>query len=203
MKLWDITRELTAAPVYPGDAAPRLQQVQQLALGDICNLTNLSMCAHNGTHLDAPLHFIPDAPAIDGVDLTACCGPCRVVVFDGLLLGDEAERLVARYPAERLLFKGEMSVDTSAAYVLADAGLRLIGVEAQSVAIADRTAAVHRHLLGSDVLLLEGLDLSAVPEGEYLLFAAPLKIAGCEGAPVRALLVEQERLELEPAFTKK
>lgn len=203
MKLWDITRELTGAPVYPGDAAPELRREQQMALGDMYNLTTLTMSAHNGTHLDAPLHFIPEGTAIDGVDLAACCGPCRVVAFEGLLLGDEAERLVARYPAERLLFKGDMSIDTSAAYVLADAGLRLLGVEAQSVAASTCTAAVHRHLLGSDVLLLEGLDLSAVPEGEYILFAAPLKIAGCEGAPVRALLVEQERLELEPAFTRK
>ena len=203
MKLWDITRELTSAPVYPGDASPELRREQQMALGDMYNLTTLSMSAHNGTHLDAPLHFIPEGTAIDGVDLTACCGPCRVVASEGLLLGDEAERLVARYPAERLLFKGNMSVDTSAAYVLADAGLRLIGVESQSVAAATCTAAVHRHLLGSDVLLLEGLDLSAVPEGAYILFAAPLKIAGCEGAPVRAILWEQERLELEPAFTRK
>ena len=203
MKFYDITRELTGAPVYPGDPAPELRRIQQMALGDLCNLTALSLCAHNGTHLDAPMHFIPDGAAIDEVALTACCGPCRVVAFDGLLLGDEAERLVARYPAERWLFKGNMHIDLSAAYVLADAAPALIGVEAPSVATADRTEAVHYHLLGREILLLEGLDLSAVPEGEYFLFAAPMKIAGCEGAPVRAVLVERDSVELEPAFSRR
>ena len=203
MRLWDITKELTSAPVYPGDLAPQLTRVQQLDLGDHCNLTNLSLSAHNATHLDAPLHFIPDGDAIDDVPLDACCGVCRVVAFDGLLLGDEAERLLERHACERILFKGDMSIDTSAAYVLADAAPRLIGVEAQSVAAATCTAAVHRHLLGSGVVLLEGLDLSAVPEGEYFLFAAPLKIAGCEGAPVRAVLVERDSPELQPAFLRR
>lgn len=203
MRLWDITRELTTAPVYPGDPAPQLTRVQQLALGDHCNLTALSLCAHNATHLDAPLHFVPDGDAVDAVPLEVCCGPCRVVAFDGLLLGDEAERLLARHSSERLLFKGRMSIDISAAYVLADAALRLIGVEAQSVAAADRTEAVHRHLLGSGTVLLEGLELSAVPEGDYFLFAAPLKIADCEGAPVRAVLVDRELPDLEPAFARR
>lgn len=203
MRLWDISRELTGSPVYPGDPAPQRTWIQQMALGDSCNLSALSLCAHNGTHLDAPLHFIPDGDAVDALPLEACCGSCRVIAFDGLLLGDEAERLVARAPAERLLFKGEMSVDISAAYVLADAGVRLVGVEAPSVATAARTEAVHRHLLGSGVLLLEGLDLSAVPEGAYFLFAAPLKIAGCEGAPVRAVLVDRENIDLEPAFVRR
>lgn len=203
MRLWDITRELTSAPVYPGDPAPQQTWVQQLALGDHCNLSALSMCAHNGTHMDAPLHFIPDGATIDRVPPEVFCGPCRVAAFDGLLTGDAAEQLLEREPAERLLFKGDMSIDISAAYVLGDAGLRLVGVEAQSVATAAQTAAVHRHLLGSDVILLEGLDLSAVPEGRYFLVAAPLKIAGCEGAPVRAVLIEQEALELEPAFSRR
>ncbi len=203
MRLYDITRELMSAPVYPGDPAPQRTWVQELALGDSCNLSALSLCAHNGTHLDAPLHFVPDGAAVDDVPLEVCCGPCRVVSFDGLLLGDEAERLLVHTPCERLLFKGDMSVDISAAYVLADAPLRLLGVEAPSVATAARTEAVHRHLLSSGVCLLEGLDLSAVPEGDYYLFAAPLKIAGCEGAPVRAVLVDRETMDVEPAFAKR
>lgn len=203
MRLYDITRELMSAPAYPGDPVPQRTWVQELTLGDSCNLSALSLCAHNGTHLDAPLHFVPDGAAVDDVPLEVCCGPCRVVSFDGLLLGDEAERLLARTPCERLLFKGDMSVDISAAYVLADASLRLLGVEAPSVATAARTEAVHRHLLASGVCLLEGLDLSAVPEGSYYLFAAPLKIAGCEGAPVRAVLVDREEMDVEPAFAKR
>jgi len=93
-------------------------------------------------------------------------------------------------------------VDTSAAYVLTDAGVRLVGVEPPSVAAADRSEAVHRHLLGSGVLILEGLDLSAVPEGAYFLFAAPIKIVEGDGAPVRAVLVDDEAIDVEPAFRK-
>lgn len=203
MKLWDISRELMTAAVYPGDPAPKITRLQQLSFGDTCNLTALSLCAHNATHLDAPCHFLPESGGIEAVALDHCCGPCRVVAFDGVLTGDFAERIVARYPAERLLFKGEMSVDISAAYVLADAGVRLVGVEAPSVAAADRSEAVHRHLLGSGVLILEGLDLSDVCEREYFLFAAPIKIAGCDGAPVRAVLLDDESLDVEPLFRRR
>lgn len=203
MKLWDISRELTGAVVYPGDPAPRLTRIQQMELGDMCNLTALSLCAHNATHLDAPLHFIPEGEDISEIPLEACCGPCRVVEWEGVLLGDAAERLVARYPAKRWLFKGDVTIDISAAYVLADAAPLLIGVEAQSVAAPDRTEQVHRHLLGSGVLLLEGLDLSRVSPGEYTLYAAPIKIAGCEGAPVRALLTDDRDTLDVPDFLKK
>lgn len=205
MKIYDITRELTAAPVFPGDAAPQLRRVQQIALGDVCNLTELSLSAHNATHMDAPLHFIPDGASIDEIPPEVFCGRCRVVAFDGTLLGDEAERITAGHADERLLFKGSMEADISAAYVLSDAGLRLVGVEKQSVATAACTAAVHRHLLGSGVIILEGLDLSAVPEGEYFLMAAPMKIGGSDGAPVRALLAESDSVspDIEPAFIRR
>lgn len=203
MRLYDISRELMGSPVYPGDPMPQRQTLQDMALGDTCNLSALSLCAHNGIHMDAPLHFVPDGAAVDEIAPEDCCGVCRVVAFEGLLLGDEAERLLAAAPCERLLFKGDMSLDVSAAYVLADAGLRLVGVEAPSVATAARTEAVHRHLLGYGVCLLEGLDLSAVPEGVYFLFAAPLKIAGCEGAPVRALLLDRDEMDVEPAFVRR
>lgn len=202
MKLWDVSRELTEAPVYPGDPAPTVTRLQQMAFGDTCNLTALSLCAHNGTHLDAPLHFVPDGDGIEAVSLTHCCGPCRVIAYDGVLTGDKAEHLLQKHSAERVLFKGNVTVDTSAAYVLSDAGVRLVGVESPSVAAADRCEAVHRHLLSCGVLILEGLDLSAVAEGPYFLFAAPIKIAGCDGAPVRAVLVDDEALDVEPAFKK-
>ena len=202
MKLWDISRELLSAPVYPGDPSPAVTRLQQMTFGDTCNLTALSMCAHNGTHLDAPRHFVPDGDGVDAVALTHCCGPCRVIAHDGVLTGDTAEELLAKHPAERVLFKGDVTVDTSAAYVLTDAGVRLVGVELPSVAAADRSEAVHRHLLGSGVLILEGLDLSTVPEGPYFLFAAPLKIAEGDGAPVRAVLVDDEAIDVEPAFRK-
>ena len=115
-----------------------------------------------------------------------------MVAFDGVLLGDEAERLLRRVGvAERMLFKGTATISQSAAFVLTDAGVRLIGVESDSVAPAAETGVVHRALLSQQVVLLENLDLSAVEEGDYFLFAAPVKIAGADGAPVRAVLIER------------
>ena len=192
MKLHDITRELMSAPVYPGDPAPRLSRLSDMALGDAYTASQIRMCLHNGTHADAPCHFFPDADDVTAIPLTQAVGECKVVAFDGVLLGDEAERLLRRVGAvERILFKGTATLTQSAAFVLTDAGVRVIGVESNSVAPAAETAVVHRALLSEHILILENLDLSAVEEGAYFLFAAPLKIAGADGAPVRAVLVER------------
>lgn len=92
---------------------------------------------------------------------------------------------------ERLLFKGDVTISQSAAFVLADAGIRLLGVEAPSVALPEEAGEVHRQLLSSGMVLLERLDLSQAGTGYYYLFAAPLKIAGADGTPVRAVLLER------------
>lgn len=191
MRLIDITRELTGAPVYPGDPAPELSPLCRIAYGDACNTTAIAACLHNGTHLDAPLHFVPDGDSVADLPLDACIGKCSVVAHEGVLLGAEAEQLLSGL-RERVLFKGDTQLSPSAAFVLADAGLRLIGVEAQSVAPPECATAVHRQLLGAGVLLLEGLDLSGAIPGEYRLLALPLKIAGADGSPVRAVLMEEE-----------
>ncbi len=195
MILHDISRELFGAPVYPGDPAPSLTAITRMEWGDVCNTSALSACLHNATHLDAPRHFVPDGTDIASLPLEQSVGPCSVVAFDGVLLGAQAEELLPRLH-KRVLFKGEMEISPSAAFVLSDAGLALVGVEAQSVAAPECTAAVHRQLLGRGVALLEGLDLSGVKPGDYFLFAAPLKVAGADGAPVRAVLVERERLDV-------
>ena len=194
MKCIDITRELLSAPVYPGDPAPHMEELRRMRLGDECNVSALYACLHNGTHLDAPRHFVPDGQAIDDVPLTACVGECSVVEGEGLLLGAQAEELLPKLK-KRVLFKGQVQISPSAAFVLSDAGLELIGVEAQSVSPPECTAAVHRQLLGAGLVLLEGLDLSRAAPGTYVLFAAPLKITGADGAPVRAVLLEREEID--------
>lgn len=190
MQLIDITRELTTAPVYPGDPSPELEALSRIDLGDACNLSLLKACVHNGTHMDAPLHFIPDGTDIASVDLDACTGECSIVEFEGILLGAQAEKLLPRLHP-RVLFKGKMEISPSAAFVLSTAGLKLIGVEEPSVSPPECTAPVHRQLLGGGLVLLEGLDLSQVDPGDYFLFAVPLKIAGADGSPVRAVLVKR------------
>ena len=107
MKLIDITRELTKAPVYPGDPAPKLHPLSRISLGDVCNTTAISACLHNGTHMDAPRHFFPEGDAIPDVSLDACIGECTVVECNGLLLGDAAEELLPRLK-KRVLFKGDV-----------------------------------------------------------------------------------------------
>ena len=195
MILHDISRELLGAPVYPGDPAPALSALCRIEWGDVCNTSALSACAHNATHVDAPRHFIPDGTDTAALPLDLCVGECSVVAFDGVLLGAQAEEMLPRL-RRRVLFKGKMEISPSAAFVLTDAGVKLVGVESQSVASPECTSAVHRQLLGSGMALLEGLDLSGVETGEYFLFAPPLKIAGADGSPVRAVLVERERLDV-------
>lgn len=188
MKIMDITRELFGAPVYPGDPKPELEPVRRIGDGDSCNLSVLHACLHNGTHLDAPRHFLADGDDAAQVPLDAVIGECSVVSWDGVLTGADAERLQPSL-RERVLFKGQVEITESAAFVLSDCQVRLVGVEAQTVG----NAAVHRQLLGGDVFLLEGVDLHAVSDGIYFLFAAPLKIKDADGTPVRALLLERNK----------
>lgn len=190
MKLWDISRELLTAPLYAGDPPPRMQTVFDVELGDAFTVSTLTCCLHNGTHMDAPLHCFPQGADVTSLPPEQTVGECCVVSHDGALLGEDAERLVPRL-LPRVLFRGRMELTQSAAFVLADAGVRLIGVEGTSVASAAASAAVHRQLLGAGIALLENLDLSSVRDGRYFLFAAPLKIRGAEATPVRAILVER------------
>ncbi len=192
MKIVDISREMLTGPVYPGDPSARLEPLCRIEFGDVCNTSGLYACLHNATHMDAPRHFVPDGADAATVGLEACIGECCVVAFDGLMLGAQAERLLPRLRKPRLLLKGRAELSPSAAFVLADAGLCLIGVEGQSVAPAECTTPVHRQLLDAGMVLLEGLDLSGVEEGTYFLVAAPLKIEGADGSPVRAVLLERQ-----------
>ncbi|MCL2488388.1 MAG: cyclase family protein [Oscillospiraceae bacterium] len=205
MKLIDITRELTAAPVFPGDRAPELVRVKRMENGDLYNLTELRCCLHNGTHADAPRHFFPDGSTVDQIGLPVWFGDCLVAEADGIMMGDDAEKLAADNSLSaggRLLLKGDVSLSPSAAFVLSGTGIQLLGVEGQSVAAPEHAVPVHRQLLGAGMVLIEGLDLSAAEPGRYTLIAFPLLLAGCEGAPVRAVLARREELDLVESFLK-
>lgn len=192
MKLIDISRELTSAPVYPGDCAPVVTHVTDVNAGDAATVSDISACLHNGTHLDAPCHFFQNADDVNVYPLDTLCGECFVAEAAGVLTGEDMEKLLSRRMGiERLLLKGGATLSQSAAFVLCDAGVKLVGVEDTSVAAPAETAVVHRKLLAEPIAILENLDLSAAREGWYLLFAAPIKIAGADGAPVRALLLER------------
>ncbi len=197
MKLYDISQEVFGCRVYPGDPAPVMTPLQRMAEGSVYNLTAFSMCAHNGTHLDAPFHFYADGDTVETIPLEKTVGPCFVAGHTGPVTAQAAAALLtaaaaARPGAEKkLLLKGAAIVTEEAAAVFAAAGIHLIGVESQSVGPADAPMAVHKRLLSAKVVLLEGVRLAAVPAGAYTLCAAPLALAGADGAPCRAFLMEE------------
>lgn len=194
--IYDISQELFSCAVYPGDPSPTRTTLASLEQGDIINLTALSLCAHNGTHLDAPAHFIKGGKTIDEADPSAYLGNCYVHRHEGEVTAADAEAILQKAAAkgapERILIAGKATVTEAAARVFAEARILLIGNESQSVGPENAPMAVHLILLGADILLLEGLVLSHVPEGIYFLTAAPLKLGGCEGAPCRAMLTRPQ-----------
>lgn len=191
--IYDITQELFSCRVWPGDPAPSRKVLADIGKGDIINLTAFSMCAHNGTHLDAPAHFIKDGKTIGELDPSAFLGHCYVARHEGNVTAADAtailERASEKNAAERILIAGNATVTEEAASVFAASGVKLLGNESQTVGPEEAPMAVHLILLGADVVLLEGIVLSHVPEGRYFLTAAPLNLGGCEGAPCRAMLV--------------
>lgn len=190
----DITQEIFSCKVYPGDPMPSMKQLQSLEKGDVCNLTAFSMCAHNGTHVDAPAHFIPDGKTIDKMGLEPFVGDCFVARCEGNVAGEDAADIMERARAvgasDRILIAGKATVTAEAALVFARSGIKLLGNESQTVGPEDAPREVHLILLGAGIVLLEGIVLKDIAEGKYLLSAAPLNLAGCEGAPCRAYLMD-------------
>ena len=191
MKIYDISQPIPGCAVYPGDPAPELRQLCSTDRGDLYNLTAFSMCAHNGTHLDAPRHFLPEGQTIGQIDLAKTVGEALVADHTGPISEAEAEALVRQLNGSRkLLLRGDALVTLEAARVFAEARLDLVGVESQSVGPEEAPMAVHKCLLGVGSLLLEGLRLQDVAPGRYLLCAQPLPLTPADGAPCRAILIE-------------
>lgn len=192
----DISQEVFASKVYPGDPAPVMERVRSMEEGEVYNLTNFSMCAHNGTHVDAPFHFIKDGKTIDQMPLDAFVGDCYVVWHEGEVTKADAmdilEKAQKKDAGERILIAGPATVTAEAAKVFADAKIKLIGNESQTLGPEEAPMEVHKILLGAEVVLLEGIVLTDVQEGKYLLSAAPLNLAGADGAPCRAFLIDSE-----------
>ncbi len=190
----DISQEVFSCRVFPGDPAPERRTPASVAKGDICNLTAFSMCAHNGTHVDAPYHFIEDGKTIDRLPLETFVGPCWVARHEGEIGAADAEAMLREAEGcgadRRILIAGRAVVTEAAARVFADRGVLLLGNESQTVGPEDAPMQVHRILLGAGCVLLEGIVLTGVEEGRYELHAAPLNLGGCDGAPCRAYLMK-------------
>ncbi len=191
--VYDISQEVLSCKVYPGDPVPCIKRESSISEGAICNLTSFSMCAHNGTHVDAPFHFINEGKTIEQIGLDAFVGDCYIVHHNGDVTAEDTKCILERAKSagagERILIAGNATVTAEAAREFANAKIKLIGNESQTVGPENAPMEVHMILLGAEVVLLEGVVLSNVPEGKYLLCAAPLNLAGCDGAPCRAVLV--------------
>lgn len=190
MKVHDISRELLSAPVYPTHVPPRKTILQSIEGGDSCNVCELTITSHDASHLDAPRHFIKDGRTIDEIELSRCVGSCTVWEGQGELNAEDLAPVLAGCE-KRLLIKGDVIVTDRAAEAIAQSALLLIGVETLTVGPEGAPAKAHQALLSKEVLILENIDLSKVQPGKYLLCAAPLKIGGGDGAPCRALLIEE------------
>ncbi len=196
MRIYDISQGILASEVFKGDPVPKKECICSIERGDLYNLTAFSMCAHNGTHIDAPCHFIGGGDSIDMIPLDRFVGPAFVAEASGTLLARDAKDILARAAlggedyAKRILLKGDLTVSSEAARIFADAGCYLLGNEAQTVGPADAPMEVHKILLGRGTVLLEGIRLRDVREGHYTLCAAPLCLEGSDGAPCRALLID-------------
>lgn len=192
MKIYDISQEVFSCKVYPGDPKPEKQILCATEKGDMYNLTAFSMCAHNGTHMDAPRHFISDGKTVEQMTLDTFVGDCYVARHNGEVTRAAAIAILQKADGVlRILIAGEAVVTEEAAAVFADAGICLIGNESQTVGPENAPMQVHKILLGKDIALLEGVVLTDVPEGHYFLSAAPLCLAGADGAPCRAYLIDR------------
>lgn len=196
MKIYDIAQEVFGCAVYPGDPSPEREIKLSISDGAVCNLTALHMCAHNGTHVDAPYHFINDGKTIDQVDMERFVGYAYVAEHEGDVTKEDAKRILSEAnacdpeAAKRILVKGDSTMTAEAAKVFADAGILLYGNESQTVGPLETPMEVHLIMLGAEIVLLEGIRLSEVSVGKYLLNAAPINLGGADGAPCRPVLLE-------------
>ena len=193
MKIYDISQEVFSCAVYPGDPKPEKQALYSTGEGDLYNLTSFAMCAHNGTHVDAPFHFLHDGKTVDQIDLSHFVGDCFVARHEGDVTAADAENILKKADgAERILIAGNATVTIEAAEVFAAGGIKLLGNEGQTVGPENAPMQVHLILLRREIALLEGIVLNEVPEGRYFLSAAPLNLGGADGAPCRAYLIQED-----------
>ncbi len=194
MEIIDISRDLMKTPVYPGDPEGYVDPIKNLRAGDSCNLNSIYTCLHTATHIDAPLHFIEGGNTIDKFPLDLFVGECLVVEAPpGPITGAFAEEAFPWEGCERVLIKGNglSYLMESSAYYVADSGIKLIGTDSQTIGNHSSNQVIHRALLGADMPIIEGLDLSGVEPGRYFLMAQPLKVSGVEAAPCRAILIKE------------
>ena len=191
MIIYDISPDILSARLYGADTPPRLERVCDMGSGDEYNLSDLTMCLHTGAHIDAPLHFVEDGKSVDRLPLEKFIGKCTVASANGPVTAQWIERNMP-WNCKKLLIKcgGNGYLMDNAVCEICRFDLDLVGIDALSIGGEENEASVHRELMYNDIAILEGVDLSKVEDGDYFLFAAPIKIGDAEAAPCRALLIK-------------
>ncbi len=193
--------------VWPGDEPVAISYSAHLERGDAATVSRLSLSAHAGTHIDAPAHFVRDGATVDQIALDVLIGPALVVAATGVptLSAAALEGLAIPPGVERLLFRTDngrlwersgfaedfVGLSEDGARWLVSRGVRLVGVDYLSAAALEGIDRTHRILLEAGVVLLESIDLRGVAPGWYRLLCLPLRVVGAEGAPARAVLIEE------------
>jgi arylformamidase len=211
MKILDISVNVDASlPVWSGDPAVKIEGAASIINGDSYNLSYLHISAHTGTHIDAPLHFIEDGGSIGSIALERMIGSVQVVevpagtshinaaVIENLSIQAGVERILFKTSNSALWGKGNQfdetytALDASGAGKLVDLGIQLVGIDYLSISIFEDVIQPHILLLSKGIIILEGCDLSNIQPGMYSLICLPLKVNAIEGAPVRAILMQEE-----------
>jgi arylformamidase len=212
MKIFDISLTITPGlPVWPGDPAIVLERVSKMEDGEHNNVSQLSLSAHAGTHVDAPFHFIADGKTIETLPLDVLMGPAQVLELPEacpLVTAEDLKAAGLKPGMQRVLLKTCNSkywsqpglpfqtdftaVSPDGAEYLVNQGVRLVGIDYFSIAPFGDSIPTHQTLLNAEMVILEGINLSEVPAGEYQLYCLPLKLGGADGAPARAVLIQAE-----------
>jgi arylformamidase len=211
MKIFDISLLISPdMPVWPGDQRVVIEQVSSMDAGAHDNVSRLLCSVHCGTHVDAPHHFLNDKRTVESLPLNILIGRARVIEFPeevGLITAKILEKSAVPSTTTRLLlktrnsylwknhrtdfFKDFVGISEDGAGWLIRSGIRLVGIDYLSIAPFSQGTLIHRKLLKPGMILLEGLDLSAVSPGTYDLYCLPLKLSGSDGAPARAILIDE------------
>lgn len=210
-KIYDISLPISESlPVWPGDPLPVIERFSKMEEGEAANVSRMELCVHFGTHVDAPCHFVEDGRTVDKLPLDALLGlaqVCEIPQDCNLITANVLKDAGIAEGVRRVLFKtrnsqhwvnGDTAFDQNfvalsenGAQYLVETGMLLVGIDYLSIAPFSEPVPTHKVLLEKGVIVVESIDLSAVPAGLYELVCLPLRIRGAEGAPARVLLISQ------------
>lgn len=192
MKIYDISRGIKSAPIYPGSDEVKVEKVMEMEKGDLYNCSVITSGSHMGTHADAFYHFIKDGKTIDQMDLSHYYGKCRLISVpkDKPILKED---LLGKIEGQKIIVlrTGKGYLTTEAAKYIAECKIKTVVTDYWSIGSLETEKDIHEIILGGGIAAVENVVLDSVEDGEYILSAFPIKIEGCDGGFVRAVLIEE------------